>query len=93
MKRAKAVRLDRSGLDVLGQPAQQYGVGLADSNVVQEKEKGESREATRTRDAKLDDLYDWFADFRDVAVIALDGNPEWIEIIRKGEVDYQGLRP
>jgi hypothetical protein len=60
---------------------------LVDANLTQEKEKGESQEATRARDAKLDELYDWYGDYRDVAVVALDGHPEWIELIRKGEVE------
>lgn len=60
---------------------------LVDANVNQEKEKGESREATRARDAKLDELYDWYGDYRDVAAIALDGHPKWIDLIRKGEVE------
>lgn len=60
---------------------------LVAANLNQEQEKGEAQAATRARDAKLDELYDWYADYRDVAVIALDGHPEWIELIRKGEVD------
>ena len=60
---------------------------LVDANLTQEKEKGESQEATRARDAKLEELYDWYGDYRDVAVVALDGHPEWIEMIRKGEVE------
>lgn len=60
---------------------------LVDANVNQEKEKGESREATRARDAKLEELFEWYGDYRDIAVIALDGHPEWIALIRKGEVE------
>lgn len=60
---------------------------LVAANLAQEKEKGESQEATRARDAKLEQLYDWYGDYRDVAVIALAGHPEWIEMIRGGEVE------
>lgn len=65
---------------------QQLVYALVAANLTQEKEKGESQQATRARDAKLDELYDWYGDYRDVAVIALDGHPEWIDLIRKGEV-------
>ena len=34
----------------------------------------------------LDELYDWHAALVCVAEVALEGNPEWIETIRTGEV-------
>lgn len=59
---------------------------LVDANTAQEKEKGEAQVATRDRDAKLDELFDWHSDLVTVAAVALEGNPEWIEAIRAGEV-------
>jgi hypothetical protein len=59
---------------------------LADANMVQEREKGEAQKATRARDEALETLYEWYADYRDVAAIALADHPEWMELIRGGEV-------
>lgn len=52
---------------------------VAAANAVQQKEKGEAQDATKQRDAALDDLEQWLADFKVVAMIALRGNPQWIE--------------
>lgn len=59
---------------------------FSDANTTQEREKGEAQEATRDRDAKVDDIFDWHSDLVTVATVALEGNPEWIETIRAGEV-------
>ncbi len=40
---------------------------VVEANAVQEKEKGEAQEATKLRDAKLDELDQWMADFNVVA--------------------------
>lgn len=45
----------------------------------QEKEKGEAQAATKERDAKLDALDQWFDDFKEIAIIALDDSPQWRE--------------
>jgi hypothetical protein len=60
---------------------------LASANMTQEKEKGEAQKATRARDEALDYLYDWYADYREVAEVALADHPEWMELIRGGEVE------
>lgn len=43
---------------------------------VQQKEIGEAREATKLRDAKLDEMDSWMVDLIDIARIALEDNPE-----------------
>lgn len=60
---------------------------LVAANLDQEKEKGEAQAKTRERDAKLEELYDWYSDYREIAEVALAGHPEWIELVRGGEVE------
>jgi len=52
---------------------------VADANLIQEKEKGEALDATAKRDAKMDELGKWMADFKQIALIALADNPKWLE--------------
>ncbi len=49
------------------------------ANLTQEKEKGEAREATAQRDAKLDELDEWMSDFKVIAVLALEENRQRLE--------------
>jgi len=46
--------------------------------MVQEKEKGEAQDATEKRDARLDKMDRWMADFKQIAQIALEDNPQWL---------------
>ena len=41
------------------------------ANVTQEREKGEAQDATKARDAALDELDEWLSDFKAVSQIAL----------------------
>jgi hypothetical protein len=52
---------------------------VAAANLAQEKEKGEAQDATRQRDARLDELDAWMADFKAIAQAAMAENPEWLE--------------
>jgi len=45
----------------------------------QKIETGEAQAATEERDAKMEEIDDWIADFRKIAVIALKDNPQWLE--------------
>ncbi len=45
----------------------------------QAKEKGEAQQATLNRDQKLDVLDEWVSEFKVIAKIALEDNPQWIE--------------
>ena len=45
------------------------------------REKGESQEATKTKDAAFSQLDDWMRDFYDVARIALDEKPQLLEAL------------
>ncbi len=49
------------------------------ANLVLEKKKGEAREATRQRNAKLHELDVWMSDFKVVTFIAMEENPQWLE--------------
>lgn len=51
----------------------------AAASAVQHQERGEAQQATKERDAALDALEQWLADFKVVAAIALRDNPQWIE--------------
>lgn len=56
------------------------------ANVTQENEKGQAQIITKTRDAKLDDLDDWLADFKVVAEVALADTPQQLEKFGFGAV-------
>jgi hypothetical protein len=45
----------------------------------QRLETGEAQEATKKRDAKLDELDEWMADFKAIARVALEDHPQRIE--------------
>lgn len=48
-------------------------------NLQQKKEKGESEQATRFRDQKLDELADFVSDLRGIAKVALADTPDYLE--------------
>ena len=48
---------------------------MEDAGNRQKEEMGESQIATQARDAALDALDDWMADFRELARIAVEDNP------------------
>jgi hypothetical protein len=48
-------------------------------NLRQKKEKGESEQATRFRDQKLDELADFVSDLRGIAKVALADTPDYLE--------------
>jgi predicted RecB family endonuclease len=52
---------------------------VAAANAVQEREKGEAQDATKRRDASIDDLDAWMSDFRAIARIALEDQPQQLE--------------
>ncbi|MGB4871842.1 MAG: hypothetical protein WBP47_17430 [Candidatus Promineifilaceae bacterium] len=45
----------------------------------QNKERGEAQEATQLRDAKLDELDRWLADYKAIAEVALAASPQQLE--------------
>ena len=53
-------------------------------NTAQEREKGEAQEATKQRDAALKALDEWLVDFRVIARIALEDNPQLLEALNIG---------
>lgn len=54
---------------------------LEAANLTQEKEKGEAQAATQTRDAAIDDLQDWLSDYRAIAKIVLEDDPQLLEAL------------
>jgi len=79
--------------DLLGTLAE-YGVtplkleeGQADieavvaANLAQDKAKGEAREATQVRDAAINALKNWLREFFAIAKIALEEDPQLLEIL------------
>jgi hypothetical protein len=72
--------MSRFGFDQTKLQAGLDGVNaVASANAALQKEKGEAQDATKKRDAALDDLEQWLADFKVVAMIALRDNSQWIE--------------
>ncbi len=45
------------------------------------KETGEAQDSTKSRDNAIDDLQDWYSDFISIARIALESNPQFLEIL------------
>ena len=54
-------------------------MALAAASALQEKRKGEAKSATERRDDCLAELRGWLSDFRAVAKIALDEDPQRLE--------------
>lgn len=52
---------------------------VAAANEMQETEQGQAQAATRLRDAKLDELDQWLADFKAIAEVALSASPQQLE--------------
>jgi len=65
---------------------QALAAAVAQANLAQEKGKGGAQEATKRRDAKLDALTDWLADFKAIAQVALDETPQQLEKLGLGTV-------
>ncbi|MBK8985454.1 MAG: hypothetical protein IPM39_05125 [Chloroflexi bacterium] len=49
------------------------------ARAAQNKERGEAQEVTQLRDAKLDELDQWLADYKAIAEIALAASPQQLE--------------
>ena len=61
-------------------------VQVAGFNGDQEREKSEAQKATKTRDAALDALDVWYSEFRTLARIALEDDPQQLEALGLGTV-------
>ena len=54
---------------------------VGDLKAAQEREKSDAQKSTKTRDKALDDLNDWYTEFRELALIALADNPQRLEAL------------
>ena len=70
--------------DVVLTDAQTAVSHLADLDADQEQEKSEARNATRSRNAALDALDEWYSEFRTLARIALADDPQRLEALGLG---------
>ena len=52
---------------------------VAEANDLQEQERGDAQDATQARDAKMDELDQWLADYKVVAHIALGDTSQQLE--------------
>jgi hypothetical protein len=52
---------------------------VAAANAAQDRERGEAQEATQMRDAKMDELDQWTADYKAIAQVALSDSPQQLE--------------
>lgn len=59
---------------------------VAEAGELQDKERGEAQEATKARDAKLDELDQWLADYKAIAEVALADSPQRLEQLGFGAV-------
>jgi hypothetical protein len=59
--------------------AQAQVEAVADANSTQEQAKGDAQDATAARDEAVDALDDWMADFRAIARVALEAQPQQLE--------------
>jgi hypothetical protein len=66
--------------------AQAQVEGVASLKNAQEQEKGEAQEATQERNAAIEALDNWLADFRVVARIALEDDPQLMEALQMGAI-------
>lgn len=79
-------RLERFGLD-----GQHFQEGLAlvqavvDAKRRRASEKGSAQQYTKDRDAALKALREWMADFMDIATVALEDTPQYLEKLTEVE--------
>lgn len=59
---------------------------VAEASELQDRERGEAQEATKARDAKLDELDQWLADYKAIAEIALADSSQRLEQLGFGAV-------
>jgi hypothetical protein len=59
---------------------------VREANLAQEAEKGDAQQSTKTRDAAMDALDDWLADFKQIAIAALSDAPQQLEKLGFGAV-------
>ncbi|MBK7178098.1 MAG: hypothetical protein IPH82_13075 [Chloroflexi bacterium] len=59
---------------------------VANLNASQEKEKSQAQKATKARDKALDDLDEWYVEFRELARIALEDDAQQLEALGLGSI-------
>ncbi len=57
-----------------------------DLNNAQQRETSEAQIATKSRDAAIDELSGWLNEFREIAFIALENNPQQLESLQFGAI-------
>ncbi len=79
---AKLLRLKITADDIAAGNALVGGVETARAEYL--REKGESQDATKSKDAAMAEMEDWMYEFYAVARIALEDNPQLLEALGKG---------
>ncbi len=81
---------DEAGLTrmkVFGQTREKLENGFQLIHIVEDniakrkKEMGEAQDATALRDKAVDDLQEWYSDYIEIARLALDGQPQYLEML------------
>lgn len=57
------------------------------ANATQEQEKGEAQDSTKIRDAKLAEMDRWMLDYKEIAKVALEDNPQLLKKLGFGAVE------
>jgi len=76
-----------AGMGTYNRTQEHLEAGLTKVNAVEQayaaqlKEKGEAQDATEKRDSAFDTMQEWMSDFKSIARIALESQPQYLEML------------